>query len=157
MKWRAITVDESGVVTRVGNQGRQLADPEQFMGFSGNPSRPDSLLFRHHDLHIEVQFDRAHQIGSTDKAGVSNVVLESALSTIMDLEGSVAAVDAGDKVVGYRNWLRLMQGTLTEDVTKDGRTFRRTLNADRVFTALSGESVTMPGGVAVQSGRPDIS
>ncbi len=99
----------------------------------------------HHGLHVEILVDASDQVGSTDRAGVKDLVLESAVSTIMDLEDSVAAVDADDKVVGYRNWLQLMQGTLAESVTKGGRTFTRSMNPDRVYRTFAGEDVVLPG------------
>ncbi|GAC1373039.1 MAG: malate synthase G [Pseudarthrobacter sp.] len=122
-----------------------LADPGQFRGYRGATQEPESLLLVNHGLHVEIQIDRGHPIGSGDPAGVKDIVLESATTTIMDLEDSVAAVDAEDKVAGYRNWLQLMQGTLTADVTKGGRTFSRQLNADRVYTAPDGSELTLPG------------
>jgi len=112
-----------------------LSDPGQFVG-----SRGESLLFRHHGLHIEVVIDHAHPIGRNDPAGIADVVLESALSTIVDLEDSVAAVDAEDKVAAYANWLGLMQGDLEESFTKGGATLTRRLEADRSFELpLSGD------------------
>jgi len=103
------------------------------------------VLLCHHGLHVEIQFDRAHQVGSTDPAGVSDVVLESAITAIMDCEDSVAAVDAEDKVVVYRNWLGLMRGDLTEEVTKGDRTFTRRLAEDRTYSAPGGGELVLPG------------
>lgn len=122
-----------------------LADPNQLAGYRGRPAAPESVLLVHHKLHVEIQIDRAQPVGSGDPAGVNDIVLESAITTIMDLEDSVAAVDAEDKVVGYRNWLQLMQGTLTAEVDKGGRTSIRHLNGDRQFTAPSGSTMTLPG------------
>lgn len=141
----AYAIDAVGLVATVDGQPVRLADPAAFVGHRGAPSAPEAIVLVHHDLHLEIQVDRAHTIGSADPAGVKDVVLESALSSIMDLEDSVAAVDAQDKVAGYRNWLKLMQGTLSESVTKGGRTFERTLNPDRTCTALDGTTVTLPG------------
>ena len=117
-----------------------LADPAQFVGRSGN-----GLLFRHHGLHIEVVIDRGHPIGRDDPAGIADVVLESALSAIVDLEDSIAAVDAEDKMAAYANWLGLMQGDLSANFQKGGATMTRTLEADRAFTAPDGTPFTVPG------------
>ncbi len=138
-------IDADGLVATVGDREHRLADPAVFVGHRGDPSAPEAVVLVHHDLHLEIQVDRSHPIGSTDPAGVKDVLLESAVSSIMDLEDSVAAVDAEDKVAGYRNWLQLMQGTLSESVTKNGHTFERTLNPDRTCTALDGSTVTLPG------------
>ncbi|MEV0686443.1 malate synthase G [Nocardia sp. NPDC050378] len=122
-----------------------LADPSQLVGYLGDPEAPTSVLLKHNGLHIEIQIDPNSPIGSTDSAGVKDIVLESALTTIMDFEDSVAAVDADDKVVCYRNWLGLMKGDLAEEVTKGGKTFTRTMNPDRVFTALDGSELVLHG------------
>ncbi|MFD6449773.1 malate synthase G, partial [Nocardia sp. NPDC060220] len=122
-----------------------LADPSQLVGYLGDPEAPTSILLKHNGLHIEIQVDATSPIGSTDTAGVKDIVLESALTTIMDFEDSVAAVDADDKVVCYRNWLGLMKGDLAEEVSKGGKTFTRTMNPDRVFTALDGSELVLHG------------
>ena len=123
-----------------------LADSKQFIGYQGSMTKPTSVLLQHNGLHIDIQINALTPIGKTDPAGVSDLVLEAALSTILDLEDSVAVVDAEDKVLAYSNWLGILQGTLTESVTKDGKTFTRGLNADRVYTsATSKKPVVLHG------------
>lgn len=120
--------------------GVALKDPAQYVGRTEK-----GRVFRHNGLHIEVVFDRAQPIGAVDPSGIADVVLEAALSTIVDLEDSVAAVDAADKVAAYRNWLGLMKGDLVETFSKGGRTLTRALNPDKVVTAPDGSTVTLPG------------
>jgi malate synthase len=122
-----------------------LANPEGFAGFRGEKERPTALLFRHNGLHAEVVVDRSTPVGATDPAGISDVVLESALSSIMDMEDSVAAVDAADKVAVYRAWLGLMKGTLEETFDKGGRTMTRRLAGDRCYTAPDGSELVLHG------------
>jgi len=124
-----------------------LATPEQFVGYTGELGSPQwSVLLRNHGLHIEILIDPESPVGSTDAAGIKDVVLESAITTIMDFEDSVTAVDADDKVLGYRNWLGLNKGDLAEEVTKDGKTFTRVLNQDRTYTTADGEGeLILPG------------
>jgi malate synthase len=123
----------------------ELADPARFAGFRGSEREPEAILLVHHGLHIEIRIDRAHPVGATDPAGISDVILEAATTAIMDLEDSVATVDAVDKVAAYRNWLGLMKGTLTAEFEKGGRTVRRSLNQDRQFTTPDGVPLTLRG------------
>ena len=122
-----------------------LADPTIFVGYRGAPEAPTSILLKHNGIHIDIVIDPTTAIGKTDAAGVSDVVLEAALSTILDLEDSVAVVDAADKVVAYSNWLGIMQGTLTEEVAKGGKTFTRGLNSDRKYTGADGKPLKLHG------------
>ena len=126
------------IVTLAGGPVTGLAEPAALVGFQGDPAAPSSLLLRHHGLHIDIRIDRTAVIGKADRAGISDLVLEAALSTILDLEDSVAAVDAEDKIQGWRNWLGLLKGTLTEEVAKGGKTFTRGLNPDRRYLAPNG-------------------
>lgn len=122
-----------------------LTDPAQYRGYSGDPDDPDDVVLRHHGLHVIVRIDQRSLIGSSDQAGVCDVEVEAAVTTIVDFEDSVAAVDAEDKVAAYRNWLGLSRGTLSVPVTKGASTFERTLNVDRRFTAADGGVLVLPG------------
>ncbi|MGB7242985.1 MAG: malate synthase G [Sulfitobacter sp.] len=122
-----------------------LSQPEKFVGYTGHPKAPDSVVLRNNGLHVELVFDRTHTIGSRDQAGLADVRLESAVSAIMDCEDSVACVDAEDKIVAYTNWLGLMKGDLQDTFEKAGKSQTRKLNADRVFTGPDGSDVTIKG------------
>jgi len=132
-------VDGALQVTLAGGATAVLQDPAQFVGYQGEAAAPRSVLIKHHGNHLDILINRATAIGATDPAGVADVVLEAALSTILDLEDSVAAVDAQDKVLGYSNWLGILKGTLTESFEKGGKTLTRGLNPDRVYTAPNGQ------------------
>ncbi|MFM0175986.1 malate synthase G [Paraburkholderia sediminicola] len=132
------SVEGGKLVVTLKNGTSELKTPAQFIGYQGEESAPSAVLLKHNGLHFEIQIDASDSIGKTDSAHVKDVVVEAAVSTIIDCEDSVAAVDADDKVLLYRNWLGLMTGDLTEEVTKNGKTFTRRLNADRVYTAANG-------------------
>ncbi|GAB3537892.1 malate synthase G [Noviherbaspirillum agri] len=142
-------VDGKLVVTLKDGTKSGLEDEKKFIGYQGQADAPSSVLLKNHGLHLDIQIDRSTKIGSADPAGVSDLVVEAALSTILDLEDSVAAVDAEDKVLAYSNWLGILQGTLVETVSKGGKTFDRTLNADRKYNAGVGATDAKDGTVTM--------
>ena len=139
-------IGQGGLIVRLsGGQESVLADPDQFVGWRGEPGAPRAVLLVHHSLHLEIQIDREHAIGRDDPAGVADVLVEAALTTIQDCEDSVAAVDAEDKVGVYRNWLGLMRGDLSASFAKAGRTETRHLENDRRYATTHGGGVTLRG------------
>ena len=137
--------DASLHVVLTGGVATRLADGALFAGFRGHPEVPSALLLKHHGLGMEIVVDREHPVGRDDPAGIADVVLESAVTTIMDLEDSVATVDAHDKVMAWRNWLDLQKGTLRTNVTKGERTFIREAEPDRIYTAADGSELVVDG------------
>jgi malate synthase len=139
------SVKDGKLVVALQSSSTGLADASQFIGYQGDAASPSSVLLKHNGIHLDIRIDRSTPIGKSDAAGVSDLVLEAALSTILDLEDSVAVVDAADKVVAYSNWLGIVEGTLTEEVAKGGKTFTRGLNPDREYTGADGNPVKLHG------------
>ncbi|WP_409281356.1 malate synthase G [Pseudomonas defluvii] len=133
------------VVALKGGSNSGLRDDAQLIGFQGDAAKPTAILLKHNGLHFEIQIDASTPVGQTDAAGVKDILVEAALTTIMDCEDSVAAVDADDKVVIYRNWLGLMKGDLSESVSKGGQSFTRTMNPDREYTTPQGGTLSLHG------------
>lgn len=141
-----LSLDDGQVKVETPDGSVGLASPEKFIGYTGELGSPSwSILLVNHGLHIEILIDPQSPVGKTDAAGIKDVILESAVTTIMDFEDSVAAVDADDKVLGYRNWLGLNRGDLSEEVDKGGKSFTRVLNQDRTYTTPDGGELTLPG------------
>jgi len=139
------TINKGQLQVNVGDESVALAAPAQFVGYLGDALSPTSILLKNNKLHIEIQVDYSHQIGASDKAGVKDIVLEAALTTIMDCEDSVAAVDAEDKALAYRNWLGLNKGTLEETISRAGTSFVRSMNPDRDYSGPSGDPLRLKG------------
>ena len=140
-----IKIEEENVVFLVLKKKNYLNDKKKFIGFNGEKNKPTSILIKNNNLHMDVLIDPNHMIGKSDKASISDVVVESALSTIIDNEDSVAAVDGVDKVKCYRNWLGLMKGDLTADMEKNGKKFIRKLNHNRNYISKNGEKISLHG------------
>ena len=140
-----IKIQNRELVLTDGNDEKNLKSKNQFIGFTGQTDKPSSILLKNNNLHIEIVIDPNHTVGKYDKASISDIIVESAISTIIDNEDSVAAVDAEDKVKCYRNWLGLMKGDLTADIEKEGKKFTRKLNPDRHYISKNGEKLILHG------------
>jgi len=146
--WKEISkikIEDNNLVLVVKNKNQTLKNKNQFIGFSGEKENPKSILIKNNGLHLDIIIDANSMIGKEDEANISDVVIESAISTIVDHEDSVAAVDAEDKVKGYRNWLGIMKGTLQTKMEKNGKQFIRKLNADRIYTGTDGSDIKLHG------------
>ena len=146
--WQDVTgfsVIDGVLVIAMGDAKTYLEDQSQFAGYNGSIQMPTSILLKRHNLHIELQVDSKGAIGASDKAHINDIILESAISTIMDCEDSVAAVDSQDKVIAYQNWLGLMKGDLSIEMNKNGKSFTRALNPDRYYTAPQGDELRLSG------------
>src|SRR6202020_2983644 len=141
----AYSVTADGLLAQTPAGQASLAESGAFAGYTGDPAAPSSVLLRHHGLHVELVIDRTGAIGATDRPGIQDVLAEAGVTTIVDFEDSVAAVDAEDKVTAYRNWLGLNTGELSAPVEKGGRSFTRRLEPDRVYTDAPGRPFTLPG------------
>ena len=141
----AFAVEGGLLIVRTSSGDTSLKQPGDFVGYCGEGGNPTTVLLRNHGLHVSIEIDRIHAIGRTDPAGISDVMIESAVTTIMDMEDSVAAVDAADKVEVYRNWLGLMAGTLTARFEKGGKSVERRLNTDLLYTAPDGGDLRLAG------------
>ena len=142
---QAYTIEDGRLSAQRESGGAPLASPEHFVGYAGETSAPHVLLFRNNGLHIELRLNRQHPVGKTDPAGISDIVVEAALTTIVDMEDSVAAVDAEDKTEIYRNWLGLMRGSLSASFKKNGQVVKRRLFTDRAYLAPDGSEFRLPG------------
>ncbi|GAB4520545.1 MAG: malate synthase G [Amphiplicatus sp.] len=141
----AYRVENGALVVETAAGATGLASPEKFAGYRGAPEAPEAILLRNHGLHVEIAVDRAHPVGKDDRAGVADVTVEAAVSAIIDCEDSVAAVDAQDKTLVYRNWLGLMKGDLAARFEKGGREMERRLEPDRAYVSPAGEAFALPG------------
>ena len=146
--WKDVTkiqVNEDQLIFHKDNGQDKLKNNNQFLGFNGDKNNLSSVLIKNHNLHIDIIIDPSTQVGKNDKASISDIIVESAISTIIDNEDSVAAVDAEDKVKCYKNWLGLMKGDLSTSVEKNGKSFIRKLNPDRKYTSKNGQTINLHG------------